>query len=296
MKFLLPAIALVAFLFTACQPESLVTGERVSADGGDYDYLWLADVPGDTVGIGDYVEYHAYVRNGEEVVFSTRDRGGVPARHELTTEAAREPIIQMLFQMSPGDSVAVFTPLPPGRPAPPGFEGKTEIRYDVKLEKELTKDAYDALVAAETAKQQAKLAEAKALEGDIKNQTTTILDDYKAGDLDSKLQTTASGLKYISLEEGEGVNPQVGEPVKVHYYGMLTDGTTFDNSYARGEPIDFPLGQGAVIKGWDEGIGLLKPGGKAVFFIPSDLAYGASGRPGIPANSELVFYVNLLGE
>ena len=285
--------ALLGSLFlAACETPSNVTGERLSAPDGSFDYVWLQDEPGDTVGMGDYVEYHAYVRNGEEVVFSTRDRGGVPARHELTEAAAREPLVQMLFKMSPGDSMAVYTPLPEGQPTPPGFEGATEIRYDVKLVDELTKEEYDGAVAAMQKEQEAKMAVFREQETAIKNQTTTVLEEYKANNLDN-LQTTDSGLKYVILEAGSGANPTVGQPVAVNYYGMLTDGTPFDNSYKRGEPIEFPLGQGRVIKGWDEGIALLQPGAKAVFFIPADLAYGAADRPGIPANSELVFYVNL---
>ena len=285
---------MAALFFTACQPESNVTGERVKSEDGSYEYLWLVDVPGDTLSIGDYVEYHAYVRNGDELVLSTRDRGE-PVRQELNQQLANEPVVRVMLKMSPGDSVAIFTPIPPGRPVPQGFEGATEIRYDVQLEKELDKAEYEAIVAEATAKQQALMEAAKAQEADVKNQTTTLLDEYKAGTLDDRVQTTESGLKYVLLEEGEGSVPDVGDPVSVHYYGMLmSDGTPFDNSYGRGSPIDFPLGQGAVIKGWDEGIGLLKPGAKAIFFIPADLAYGASGRPGIPADSDLAFYVNLL--
>ena len=276
----------------ACTTPSNVTGERVASDDGQYEYLWLVDEPGDTVSIDDYVEYHAYVRNGEEVVFSTRDGAGDAVRNQLTQAAAREPLVQILLRMSPGDSVAVFTPLPAGQPTPPGFEGATEVRYDVKLVDELTKDEYDTAIAAMKKEQEAKMAEFKAQEAEIKNRTSTVLAEYQANNLDD-LQTTPSGLQYVILEEGSGPKPEAGQPVSVNYYGMLTDGNEFDNSYKRGEPITFPLGRGQVIPGWDEGIALLNAGSEAVFFIPADLAYGANERPGIPANSELVFFVSL---
>jgi peptidylprolyl isomerase len=120
--------------------------------------------------------------------------------------------------------------------------------------------------------------------------------------------TTASGLKYIKIgsapqpaaTKGKGKKPAVapspkpGDRVKVHYTGTFPDGKKFDSSRERGEPIEFVLGQGQVIKGWDEGIALLKKGERAIFIIPSDLAYGESGRPGIPANATLIFDVELM--
>ncbi len=110
-----------------------------------------------------------------------------------------------------------------------------------------------------------------------------------------KATTTASGLQYIEIQEGDGPNPQPGETVAVHYRGTLEDGTEFDNSYDRGEPITFALGRGRVIRGWDEGIALLKVGGKAKLIIPPDLAYGESGVEGvIPPNSTLTFEVELI--
>jgi len=106
--------------------------------------------------------------------------------------------------------------------------------------------------------------------------------------------TTDSGLKYIMIKEGSGSSPVPGSNVSVHYSGYLLDGTKFDSSYDRGEPITFPLGQGRVIKGWDEGIGMLKVGGKAKLIIPPDLAYGDRAIGPIPANSILMFEVELV--
>jgi len=107
--------------------------------------------------------------------------------------------------------------------------------------------------------------------------------------------TTASGLQYIELQPGTGEAPQPGQIVAVHYRGTLADGSEFDSSYSRGEPIRFPLGQGQVIPGWDEGIALMRKGGKARLIIPPDLGYGASGYPPvIPANATLTFEVELV--
>ena len=106
--------------------------------------------------------------------------------------------------------------------------------------------------------------------------------------------TTPSGLKYVVVEEGEGDNPQSGSVVTVHYTGKLMDGKKFDSSYDRGQPIDFPVGQGQVIKGWDEALLGMKKGEKRVLIIPSDLGYGPSGRGPIPPNATMIFDVELV--
>ena len=108
-------------------------------------------------------------------------------------------------------------------------------------------------------------------------------------------QTTPSGLKYVTVVEGTGAVPTATDVVTVHYTGRLLDGTVFDSSVERGEPTSFPLQ--AVIKGWTEGLQLMKVGGKTVFYIPSNLAYGEMGTPGGPIgpNQDLIFEVELLG-
>jgi FKBP-type peptidyl-prolyl cis-trans isomerase len=106
---------------------------------------------------------------------------------------------------------------------------------------------------------------------------------------------SSSGLMYVISEPGTGEQAQAGKTVKVHYTGRLLDGTKFDSSLDRNEPIEFKLGQGMVIKGWDEGIALLKVGGKALLIIPSNLAYGSRGAGGvIPPFSPLTFEVELV--
>ncbi len=108
-------------------------------------------------------------------------------------------------------------------------------------------------------------------------------------------EKTESGLRYKIIQKGNGKKAENGKTVAVHYSGALESGKVFDNSYARKKPIEFPLGQGNVIEGWDEGIALLQVGDKARFVIPSYLAYGASGAGGvIPPNATLVFDVELM--
>jgi len=106
--------------------------------------------------------------------------------------------------------------------------------------------------------------------------------------------TTESGLKYIEIKEGKGNFPKAGDFCSVHYTGTLEDGTKFDSSHDRGEPIEFPVGMGRVIKGWDEGIMTMKPGGKRKLIIPANLGYGERGTGSIPPNSILHFDVELV--
>lgn len=107
--------------------------------------------------------------------------------------------------------------------------------------------------------------------------------------------TTPTGLQYVVVEEGEGeATPSKGANVKVHYTGKLLDGTKFDSSVDRGEPISFPVGEGRVIKGWDEALLGMKKGEKRVLIIPSDLGYGVNGRGPIPPNATMVFDVELI--
>ena len=129
----------------------------------------------------------------------------------------------------------------------------------------------------------------KELEGLISKENDIIKEISKG------FKETKSGLKYIILKKGDGLKPFPGDLVKVHYKGQLLDQTVFDSSYKRNQPIEFKVGEGQVIPGWDEGIMLLNKGDKARFIIPSNLAYGSSGAGGvIPPNATLIFEVELI--
>ena len=119
--------------------------------------------------------------------------------------------------------------------------------------------------------------------------------DAELDKLAQGFEQTASGLRYKQIQAGDGPLAVKGKKVAVHYEGSLANGQVFDSSYARKEPIEFTLGTGQVIAGWDEGIALLKVGEKARFVIPSDLAYGSRGAGGvIPPDATLIFDVELV--
>ncbi len=127
-------------------------------------------------------------------------------------------------------------------------------------------------------------------EAAAKKKTEELLEELAAG-----FDKTDSGLRYQIIQKGDGAKAEKGKTVSVHYKGSLTDGTVFDSSFKRNQPIDFPLGMGNVIAGWDEGIALLQVGDKARFVIPPYLGYGETGAGGvIPPNATLIFDVELV--
>ena len=124
--------------------------------------------------------------------------------------------------------------------------------------------------------------------------------DQGEGKTESKMTKTPSGLQYEDLREGTGAKPKSGQTCVMHYTGWLWEnnarGRKFDSSFDRGQPFEFPLGQGRVIKGWDEGVATMKVGGKRKLLIPPQLAYGPRGASGvIPPNATLLFEVELVG-
>ncbi len=142
----------------------------------------------------------------------------------------------------------------------------------------------------------AALVAAPAVADDVK--PTPAPDATQKGEL--KMHKTPSGLEFEDIKEGTGATPKPGQVCVMNYTGWLWEngakGKKFDSSLDRGTPFEFPIGQGRVIKGWDEGVATMKVGGKRVLLIPPQLAYGARGAGGvIPPNATLIFEVELLG-
>ena len=273
---------LTLFLF-GCQSET--ASEMQVTENGSYEYQIHVSNDGNLAQVGDVVSFHAQMRKQDSLVFSTHIQGqeqNLPIR-DAVPGSRSSPVEEVLKLMHVGDSATVLMRIDTLPNQPRGFENEKYVYYDVVLTGIKTKEQVQA-------EQQA----AQARAGEVATMVSQRISDYTAGKLNSEIQSTASGLKYIIHEPGSGEQAVAGRKVSVAYYGALTDGNRFDDSFSRGEPIEFPLGRGAVIKGWDEGLALLKEGGKATFFIPSDLGYGAAGSPPvIPGGAELVFYVEL---
>lgn len=259
---------------------------------GGFKYIHHVKNEGAKPQVGEYVYFHVEMTNGDSVLFDSHTEPEMPLvlfpSPEETAGQRPSPVLEALAMMSVGDSLSVFFPadsLGPQRPA--GFENAEFVVYNITLQEIKSADKYQQDFAAEQAESEAMLAS-------VREQTSALLAEYKGGSLGDRLQKTASGLQYVILEEGTGAPANQGQNVTGHYYGILMDGTEFDNSYSRGKAFSFAAGVGQVIPGWDEAFTTLKAGTKAVLFIPSALAYGEQGNAVIPANSELVFHIDFI--
>ena len=261
-----------------------------------YRYIMHEDMPGPTPKPGEYAYFHVTMRAEDSVLNSSYSMKDLP-RLRIPNPEEYNPqtnvIIDGLVKMSVGDSITLFFPLDSMPTRPPDFAAYDMIAYDLVMQEIKSDSAFK--IEMQEIMQQRKQArqEVQARASDVSDFANEQLAAYKSGKIQG-LQKTNDGLQYVIHETGEGVQPTPGNYTSVHYYGMLIeDGTLFDQSFERGEPYSFPLGQGRAIKGWDLGIPLLKEGGKASLFIPSELGYGESGYMDIPGGAQLYFYVEL---
>lgn len=223
------------------------------------------------------------------VLYSTYDQGQ-PMTWEAGKDFDTKGVTEALNMMSLGSKVSLIVPSSLAF----GEQGRgqvvapyTTLLYDLELTDILTKSELD----RENAEKERKATEAREK---AKKEEMSILQNYIQKN-NIKVAPTSSGMYYIEQTKGTGDQAGNGKKVKVHYTGTLLNGTKFDSSLDRKKPFEFTIGQGEVIPGWDEGISLMKEGGKARLIIPSRLAYGEAGRmPTIPPSATLIFDVELL--
>ncbi len=289
MRIFIFLFAATALLLNACQDAG--SSRQMTTDG--YEYVVHADAEGEPAEPGEYVFFHAQIRKGDSVVYSTRVSNPqmpfLPIPMEGAPSQQGSPIETVLATMSVGDSCTLYVPVDSLPQTPPDFAGEENMIYDIVLMEIKTQEEFMNY-------QQERQAAAAAATAEAKEKIDGIMERYRAGELDSQTQETGSGLSYVVLEAGNGPTPEAGDQVSVDYYGMLAEGgEMFDNSFSRGFPFTFTLGQGQVISGWDEGIAQLSEGSEAMLFLPSVLGYGAAGSPpSIPADADLIFYVKLV--
>lgn len=261
-----------------------------------YTYVNHTKKGGATPKTSDYAYFNYYVMDGDSLLFSNTS-AGAPQKVLMTDDfsgrnAGQKPLVLALRKMAVGDSLSLYIPRDS---LPPDNNLKSDkLTYHIALAEIKDEASFLADMEEENAAKQQAMVVNQAREAEIAEKVKLTASEYTKGKLDAKIKTTASGLKYIIHEKGNGNLPKVGQEVFAHYYGALTNGTPFDNSFKRGSLFNFPLGRGRVIRGWDEGFGLMSPGAKATLFIPAELGYGATGSPPtIPPNSELIFYVEM---
>jgi FKBP-type peptidyl-prolyl cis-trans isomerase FkpA len=167
---------------------------------------------------------------------------------------------------------------------PPFVDKGSNVRFDMRILDLTTEKAFS----------EARQKEMESKIGEQKSKDDNIIRNYLQTNNITGYQKTESGLYYVVTSAGEGEALVAGKKVGVHYLGKLLDGNKFDSSYDRGQPLEFSYNAGQMIKGFDEGVGFLKKGGKAVLYIPSHLAYGERGAGTIPPFSVLIFEIELV--
>lgn len=264
---------------------------QVSSNGLKYQ-IYEQDEKARKAKVGDIMTLHLTLKNAKDSVLRDTHKEPAPLQIMLQVPPFKGSFEEGLAMLGKGDSATFFVSADSlfskaMQPLPPGVTKGSDIGFTVKVmnvqnEQEYTKTRKEA--------------------GDKqKGVDEKIITDYVAkNSLTGKVQKTASGLYYIINQTGTGPKPTRGDNVKVHYTGKLLDGKVFDSSLnnprnPQNKPIDFQVGVGMVIPGWDEGLMLLPKGSKATLILPSGLAYGQQGSPGaIPPNSVLIFDVDLL--
>ncbi len=293
--FLMLAFAAILFQ-TACKNDGVKTEHG-------YRYFNHTNKGGQKPQPGETVVFHFEAFIGDSLMGSTRKNFDSPREYILPTAdklPKRVPAVYDAILLSGvGDSVTIYETIDSflQKFIPPALKDEKEVRYEIVLEKIVSQEEIQQKQAAEQQKameEQRVGEEAKARAAGVATMVKATAADYRSGKLKSKLTTTASGLKVLIVEQGSGEKIKEGEQIKTHYYGVLTNGSMFDNSFERGQALPFAAGVGQMIPGFDEGALLLNHGGKAYFFLPSELAYGPQGQGTIPPNSELIFYVEVL--
>lgn len=252
-------------------------------------YKLVKDVPGKNAIVSDFAEVHISTKIGDSVLFDSRKmNNNNPVPLQIQKPQFSGDVVEGFTYMSVGDSaiftVAIDSIKKRGAQLAPWMKDGMMLEYYVQM--------VSIKSEAQTKADNEKKSSAQ------KTIDATLIEDYlKKNNIAA--QKSASGLNYVITNPGTGENAKAGQSVTVNYTGTILDGKKFDSnvdsSFNHVQPFTFTLGQGQVIKGWDEGIALLKKGGKAKLFIPSHIAYGAqSPSPAIPANSVLVFEVEVV--
>ena len=278
----------LCFFVLACN-----TGPREATTESGYRIVFHEDAPGEVAQVGDHVTFHYSVMNeADEVLFDSRSTGDVPQTNIPDFVDSRQnssAVLESLKMCSVGDSITVYYPVSKMAVPPVGFDSSSFVVYNIILEDLVSADEWEE-------QEQARLEANQGTYLANKTFLDETVEAYNAGELDGQLVEVEQGLKILVHEEGEGELPQEGQRVFAHYLGVFAaDGSEFDNSFLGGDPLDFQLGYGGVIQGWDLGFAQLKKGAKATLFIPSALAYGERGYPNaIPPNADLIFYVEMI--
>lgn len=280
--FLLSALFLMLSVLTGC---SNAPKGYQATDNGLY-YRLFTNNGGENPQIGDLLELTMSCSVNDTVVILPLTKNIIP----MTEPSFWSDFVEGFSMMHKGDSASFIVDIDSSfvnlfgyNTLPPQFSSTDIMRFEVRLDDFYPESEFRFRMIENIKKNYPAETEKAASE----------LNAYleKSGVV---AQPTSTGLYYVKTQDGTGEKPSKGSTVKAHYTGCLLDGTVFDTSIERGEPIEFVLGVGQVIPGWDEGIAMMSKGEKAVLYIPYYLAYGDRDLGVIPPFSNLVFEVELI--
>ncbi len=276
------------FIALALAPASLQSQSQGIVTQHGYRFVSHTNKGGQKPRMGESVTANVDVWVGKNLLSSSRKTGNGIYQYDLpdtTTMNHVPPVIEASLLMGVGDSATIFQKIDTYMMQfiPEDSRNEKEIYFQIVLLS--IQNMEDKQRAAQAVREQTRI---------LREKVQATVHDYTMGNLNTRLTATASGLKMLVETPGTGAKIAEQEAVQVHYFGFLTDGTTFDNSFERGEPIAFPAGIGQMIPGFDEGVLQLRHGSRAYLFIPPALGYGANSPEMIPPNAELVFYIEIL--
>jgi len=254
---------------------------------------------GAVAGVGDYVFFNLDTYDDKRELMDSSPRDDNRPMIQIQDPAARlggkpNPAMSLLSILAVGDSVSLFIPKDSMPPQQSVMMDSEHLEYVIVATDIMSKEDFKAFQDKRKAEAQALAEKAKVEAPKIIAGIESTLKDYLAGKNVGEVKEADGGLKIVMLEDGDGPSANDGDRVAVKYAGYLENMSSFDDSYNRGTPYSFKLGQGSVIAGWDKGIVYLNKGAKAILDIPYEMAYGAAGRPpSIPAKSRLLFHVEL---
>ena len=280
--FLLSALFLMLSLLTGC---SNAPKGYQATDNGLY-YRLFTNNGGDNPQIGDLLELTMSCSVNDTVVILPLTKNIIP----MTEPSFWSDFVEGFSMMHKGDSASFIVDIDSSfvnlfgyNTLPPQFSSTDIMRFEVRLDDFYPESEFRFRMIENIKKNYPAETEKAASELNAYLEKNGVV-----------AQPTSTGLYYVKTQDGTGEKPSKGSTVKAHYTGYLLDGTVFDTSIERGEPIEFVLGVGQVIPGWDEGIALMSKGEKAVLYIPYYLAYGDRDLGVIPPFSNLVFEVELI--
>lgn len=274
-------IVVVSVLLFGCDGNEFKT----STDG--YEYKYIKKGTGDLPKNGEIVVYNMkYIDEKDSLIFETDADQPAYVPFDSMQWSNMGPLYKAFKIIKEGDSILIKVPTKTlfeesfRAAVPPSLNPEGSVTFCIGASSIMTEEEMEMEAMAKSEKQMGTDVE--------------VIDQYLE-DNNISAQSTDSGLRYVIEVEGTGNYPQPGDNVTVNYRGSLLDGTQFDSSFDRNEPFTFTIGQRQVIMGWDEGIALMKAGGKGTLYIPSPMAYGERGAGGvIPPNSVLKFDVELI--